>query len=136
MIIRKASFNGIFDPSPEKCFAFFDLPTKGEVISDFAAVVGPVEDGLALAGAAVEVARLAGLLDLRDVAHDLFPAPDLARIVLRAAAHVIAAIPLEPAARILVVDPTLAAPVRQRLGGVDAEIIERRVLLFRRELGA
>ena len=44
-----------------------------------------------------------------------------------AAAHVVAAIPLEPAARIVGMQPSLGAPDRERLAGIDAEVIQRTV---------
>ena len=37
----------------------------------------------------------------------------------------IAAIPLEPAARIVGMNPALGAPYRERLAGIDTEIVER-----------
>ena len=95
---------------------------------DFAAVVGPVQQCLALAPPAQQIAGLAMLLDLPDMAADRFPAADLPRVLIRhAAAHVVAAIPLEPAARIVGMEPTFAPPFRQRLAGIDAEEIERRI---------
>ena len=47
------------------------------------------------------------------MSRDRPPPPDLARIVGAPAAHVVAAVPLEPAARILRMDPALPAPRRQ-----------------------
>ena len=49
---------------------------------------------------------------------------------------IVAAIPLEPAARIVRMDPALAAPLRQRLAGIDAEIVQRAVAPVAGELGA
>jgi hypothetical protein len=60
--------------------------------------------------------------DLVDVAPNSFPPLDLPRLLLRhAAPNVVAAVPLEPAARIVRMNPALAAPDRQRLAGIDAE---------------
>ena len=57
--------------------------------SDFAAVVGPMQQCLALAGPAEQIARFAVLLHLADMAADRLPALDLAAVLLRhAAAHV------------------------------------------------
>ena len=68
------------------------------------------------------VAGLAIALDLADMAAHCFPALDLAGVLVGdAAAHVVAAIPLEPAARIVAEDPALLAPLRQWLAGVDAD---------------
>jgi hypothetical protein len=59
------------------------------------------------------------------VTADGLPALDLARVLIRhAAAHVIAAIPLEPAVRIIGMYPALSASHRKRLTGVDTEIVE------------
>ena len=97
-------------------------------MSDLAAVVGPMQQGLSLPSAAGEVARLALPLDLPDVPAHGLPSPDLPLVLVgQAAAHVVAAIPLEPAARVVGMDPSLVAPHRQRLAGVDAEEVERAV---------
>src|SRR6185312_6753910 len=47
-----------------------------------------------------------------------------------------AAVPLEPAAWIVRMDPAFAPPFRQRLAGVDAEEIERAIAVAAREPGA
>jgi len=57
------------------------------------------------------VTGLAVPLDLCDVSSDSLPSLDLARVLLRhAATHVIAAVPLEPAPRIVRVNPAFATP--------------------------
>jgi hypothetical protein len=86
-----------------------------------------VQHGLPLAGPTEDVAALARTLDLAHVAAHGAPAPDLPRIVVHAAAEIVAAVPLEPAARIIRVDPALRPPYGQRLARVDAEEVERRV---------
>src|SRR5579872_2314124 len=92
---------------------------------------------LALTGAAGAVAGLAVALDLPDVPTHRLPALDLPPVfVSYAAPHVVAAIPLEPAAGIVGMDPSLRAPDRERLAGIDAVVIERAVAPSRRELGA
>src|SRR5215207_11418547 len=53
------------------------------------------------------------------------PTPDLARVVGHAAAEVIAAVPLKPAAGVVRMDPTLVAPNRQRLARIDAVEVQR-----------
>jgi hypothetical protein len=58
--------------------------------------MGPMEDGLSLFAAALEVALLAVLLNRRDVPRDGAPPPDLSRVARRPAAHVVSAIPLKP----------------------------------------
>ena len=96
-----------------------------------------MQERLPLTLAAGQFPGLAVALNLPDVAPDRLPAPDLATVFVRhAAAHVIAAVPLEPAARIVWMKPALIAPDRQRLAGVDAEKIERTIAASRRELGA
>ena len=92
---------------------------------------------LALAGAAEQIARLAILLYLPDMSADGLPALDLAAIFLRhAAAEGVAAVPLKPAARIVLVQPALLLPDRQRLARVDTEVVERAVTASLCELGA
>src|SRR5690349_133410 len=77
---------------------------------------------------AIEVAGLAVVPDLRDVSRDRAPAFDLTGVVSGSSAHVVAAIPLEPAARILWMNPALAPPFAQRLRGVHAEKVEPRIV--------
>ena len=96
-----------------------------------------MQQRLALPRPAGDVARLAIALDLPHVAADRFPALDLPRVLVgNAAAHIAAAVPLEPAARVVAKDPALLAPHRQRLAGIDAEIVQRTVVMLFRELGA
>jgi hypothetical protein len=81
--------------------------------SDISAVVGPVQQGLPLARPAKGIAGLAVLSDLRDVPSKRPPALDLAPVLLgHPPPHEVAAIPLEPAARIVVVKPTVLTPDR------------------------
>src|SRR3974377_2207988 len=104
--------------------------------SNPAAVVGPMEQGLALSPAAGEIARVAMPLDLADMAAHCFPALDLACILFgQPAAPVIAAVPLKPAARIVRMDPALLAPYRHWLARIDAEIIQGAIALLAGELG-
>src|SRR4029450_7009197 len=88
--------------------------------SQRAAVVRPVQQGLALFPPALQVAAGAVVAHGRGVARGRAPAADLAPVVRRAAPHVVTAIPLEPAARILWMDPSLAPPRGERLRRVDA----------------
>ena len=64
------------------------------------------------------------LLQLREVAADGAPSLDLAQIVLVPAAGVITAIPLEPAAWIVRMNPAFLSPFFERLRSVHAEIIQ------------
>ena len=88
-------------------------------VSNLAAVVGPVQQSLALPRPTCRVAGLAVPLDLRDVPPDGLPSSNLPRILLRdTPPHVIAAVPLKPAPWIVGMDPTFPAPDRERLAGV------------------
>src|SRR5690242_316614 len=107
-----------------------------ETGSDCAAVIGPVQQRLPLSAAAEQVAGLAVFLNLADVTADRLPAPDLPAVLCgHAAAHVIAAVPLKPSARIVGMDPAFPFPFRQRLAGVDAEEIAFAVVAARRQPG-
>src|SRR5688572_17421395 len=101
-----------------------------------AAVVCPVKDGLSLASPTFEIARFAVLPNRRHVARDCPPASNLAGIVSGPAAHVVAAIPLEPSTWILLVDPSAATPDREGLRGVHAETIQPRVMPLGAQPGA
>src|SRR5690348_6270338 len=92
---------------------------------------------LALARPTEQIAALAIALDLAHMPADGAPAADLPAILLgQAATHVITAIPLEPATRILGMDPALAPPLAQLLAGVDTEIIELGIAFSLGEFGA
>src|SRR5262245_31052128 len=100
------------------------------------AVIGPVQQGLSLARPAAGIARLAMRSDLRDMTPDGLPSFDLAFVFVgHAATHIVSAIPLEPSARVIGVNPTLPAPLRERLAGIDAVIIERTIAGGRCQLG-
>ena len=103
---------------------------------DLSAVVRPVKDGLSLPPPTFEIARFAVLPNRRHVPGDRTPASNLPGIVGGSAAHVVAAIPLKPPARILRVDPAAAAPDAERLRGVHAEIVQARVVPLGAQLGA
>ena len=89
-----------------------------------------MKQGLALARAAPDIAGLAGAAKLRRMAADGLPAPDLPLVFARhPPAPIVPAVPLEPAARIVWVYPSLGSPDAKRLAGVDAETVERRILV-------
>ena len=98
-------------------------------------IIRPLEQGLTLPGSAIPVACSAVFLYLRDMPLKSAPPSDLAIIVRTTAPHIIAAVPLKPAARIFVVDPSLLSPVRQRPGRVHAEAVQCRVMAFGAKLG-
>src|ERR1700684_1064740 len=94
--------------------------------SDLTAVVGPVQQRLPLAGSARQIAGFAVALDLSDVPSYRLPALDLPAIFLgRPSAHVVAAIPLEPAARIVGMYPSLGTPDLQRMNRIHAQAVQR-----------
>ena len=87
-----------------------------------------MQERLALPTSAVQIARLTVPLNLPYVPAHGLPSFDLATIFFRhPPTPVIAAIPLEPAARIVRMNPALGAPFRQGLACIDAEEIERAV---------
>ena len=95
-----------------------------------------MEQGLALSGPAGEITWLAVPLDLDHVSAHRLPPTDLSPVfVEHSATHVITAIPLEPPARIIWMDPSLLAPDQQGLACLNAEKIELAVASARRELG-
>src|SRR5688572_9186796 len=114
-----------------------EMPTRigDSTASDPPAVIRPMEDRLSLPATAVKIARLALTDDLRHVPANRPPSSNLPRIVRRAAAHVVAAIPLEPAARVLRPYPPVSPPHGQRLGGVDAKVVQAWVTMGRRKPG-
>src|SRR5579871_5894261 len=96
--------------------------------SDFAAVIGPMQQRLALSWSASQITRLATALDLRNVSPDCFPTLDLPRILQRySTAHVIATIPLKPPPRIVGIYPSFLSPYRERLARTYSKVIERAV---------
>ena len=103
---------------------------------DLSAVVRPVKDGLPLPPPTFEIARFAVLPNRRHVSSDRTPASNLPRVVGGSPAHVVAAIPLKPPARILSADPAAAAPDGERLRRVHAEIVQARVMPLDAQLGA
>jgi hypothetical protein len=78
------------------------------------AVISPLQEGLTLDRSAGEVPGFAVFVELREVATHGLPALDLAGIVFRAPAEVIAAVPLKPASGVLRMKPPLLFPVGER----------------------
>src|SRR5215207_10765808 len=91
-------------------------------------VVGPVEQRLALPRPAGQVTAPAVLLDLRDMPADRPPALNLSRVVRAAPAQEVPAVPLEPAARVFVVDPALRSPDCERLGRIHPKVVQLRIM--------
>jgi hypothetical protein len=80
-------------------------------ISEFPAVVGPMQQRLPLALPAKKITLLAIHLQLTDVPSDRRPAVDLSCIFApKPPASIIAAVPLKPAARVFRMYPALPAP--------------------------
>ena len=75
-------------------------------------IVGPVQQGLPLFSATVAIARLTIFSDSPGMSFDRLPAAYLALILFaQSPAHIISAVPLEPAARVVGVYPPLACPL-------------------------
>jgi hypothetical protein len=88
-----------------------------------------------LARSAVEVTMSAVLFQLGDVPANCPPTPNLSLIVRAAASAVISAIPLKPATRIFVINPTIVSPHQERLRGVHAKEIQLWIVPLRTYLG-
>src|SRR5262249_26074847 len=82
------------------------------VASKLSRIVRPMQNRLPLTPSALHIATFAILLHLSNVTLDRLPAFDLSLIILAAPAHVVAAVPLKPAARIVFVDPSFFFPDR------------------------
>ncbi len=103
--------------------------------SDSSAVISPMQERLPLAWSAKRITRFAILPDLRHVPCHRLPSSDLAGVLLwNAPTHPIAAIPLEPPARVVRINPALPPPFRQGLTGVHAEVVESTVAARGRQL--
>ena len=104
--------------------------------SNLPTIVGPMQQGLFLTGATKGIAGFTIHSNLRNMSPEGLPSLDLAFVFFRhSAAEVITAIPLEPAARIVLVYPSLTAPFRQGLAGIDAKIVEGTILSRWRKFG-
>ena len=80
-------------------------------------------------------AGAAMLAQLSQVPTDRLPTLDLSRILFwQTTTEIITTILLEPAARIIFINPTFGSPDRERLAGVNAEIVELWIMFFRTEL--
>src|SRR5687767_14176352 len=93
-----------------------------------ARVIGPVHRRLPLLAAAFDISGLAVLADGGHMTPNGAPPANLPRVVGAAPAQVVAAVPLEPAARILGTDPAVPPPRGERLRRVDAETVQARVV--------
>ena len=93
-----------------------------------------MQQRLPLFPSALQLTRRTVLPDLRNVPPHRAPTFDLSLVVRTAPAHVIPAIPLKPATRIFVIDPPFLLPVRQRFRGVDAEVVQLRIVPLATEL--
>ena len=84
-----------------------------------------MKKSLSLVFAAGLVTGLAVKFDLPDVSSHCLPPPNLSKVFLRrTAAHIVSAVPLKPAARIVGLYPSVLAPDGQCLAGIDAEVVE------------
>jgi hypothetical protein len=81
------------------------------LISNLSAIVSPMQQRLSLSRSTKWISGIAVLLNLRNVPTERFPSSDLPCVLdRRAAPHVVATIPLEPAPGIIRVNPALLAP--------------------------
>jgi len=80
-------------------------------VSELPGIDRPVEKGLSLPPPAPKVEGMAILFNLGDMAGYSFPAPDLPLVVRAAPPQEISAVPLEPASRVLEIDPSFHPPV-------------------------
>jgi hypothetical protein len=69
-----------------------------------------MQQRLALPATAIEIVRFTVFFQLRYVPPNGAPTRNLTQIIFTAASAIIPAIPLEPAARVLGMNPTFAAP--------------------------
>jgi len=88
---------------------------------DLSRIIGPMKQCLSLPPSTTQVAASTVLLNLGDMATDGPPALNLPLVVQTASSHIVSAVPLEPSARVFVVDPALVSPDRKRLGCVNAK---------------
>lgn len=105
------------------------------VMSHRPTVVGPVEYRLTLTRSTSRVPHPTIALDLHNVTTDRLPSLNLSLVFPGdSSAHIVAAVPLKPASRIIFINPPLLLPYRERLRGIYPKIIELRIMLFGREL--
>ena len=84
-----------------------------------------MQERLPLPSAAPQIAGLACKPKLTDVTPDCVPTFDLTTVFVgHSSSHIVAAVPLKPAARIIRMYPSLPAPFGERLTGFDAEVVE------------
>jgi len=83
--------------------------------SYLSAVVSPVEQGLSLSRPTIDIAFATVSANLGYVSAHRFPSLNLALVIGASSAHIIPAVPLEPTPWVLVINPSLLPPVRQRL---------------------
>jgi hypothetical protein len=95
-----------------------------------------MEQGLSLASPAIQIEARAMFLQLRNMTSHSAPSFDLSQIIGMPPAGVIAAIPLEPATRIIGMNPSFLSPDFERLRCVYPEKIQRCPRPIRRKLRA
>lgn len=99
------------------------------MVSQPPAIVGPMKHCLALPGPAGKGGFTAVLFDLSYMPLYGFPSLYLPQVFFwKAPAHIVAAVPLEPSARVILMNPAFFYPNRQRLAGVNLEIIQLRIV--------
>ena len=102
--------------------------------SDVSRIVCPLEQRLPLSRPTREVPRLAVLLHLRHVPSEGSPTFDLTLVIRAPSPHIVATVPLEPATRIFVIDPSPVLPIGEWLGRADAKVVQFGIVTFGAEL--
>lgn len=95
-----------------------------------------MEQRLPLAAPALKVASCAVLLQLRHVSPDEAPSFDLSQLVRMPSPGIVPAIPLEPAAGIIRMNPSLRLPDFERLRSIHSKIVQGRPVPVLAKLGA
>lgn len=94
-----------------------------------------MEERLSLLAAAVKITRLAVLRQLGRVPPNALPPSNLPLVIWTAPSQKVSAVPLKPAPRILVIDPSLRPPYGKGLRRVDAKKIHFGIVSFAAQFG-
>jgi hypothetical protein len=93
-----------------------------------------VQKGLTLSRTTHQVSCYAIFSELADMAAHVFPTPYLTMIVFVASTQKVPTVPLEPAPRIIFVNPSPFSPICEWFGGFHAKKIKRRIASFGAQL--
>jgi hypothetical protein len=101
---------------------------------NFSAVICPIQQCLPLFRPATRIILFTVLSDLRGMSYHRFPPFDLTFVIRASPAHIIPAIPLKPPSGIFMINPAFFPPDGQRLGSIDAEVIQLGIMAFMTKL--